>query len=776
MKRTRWTMRLLGGLMLTAAAGGGCKQQLVMEPGDYQTTLAAAGAAGRVEASPYTPIEPLPLPPGTAPASILDPSLPARYLTLKEAVAIALESGYTGNSALNPGNQSDALPQFTGRGTTGTDSLRTFAVEPAIAAAEVERSLSKFDARLISSMTWNRNDQPIFSQFQQSFSNGDSATLSTALAKPLPTGGVAGITFSTQYQNLANPPANAGQILPTSYTPRLQFVFEQPLLQAFGVEINQLTANHPGSFLIPGFRTTGQGTEGILITRLRADQQRAQFDQYVNQMLLNVETAYWNLYASYFALASQEEGLKQALDAYLFFLARNIGGIARPQLVFQNESQYHQFRTQVVNARATVLARERALRNLLGLRSDAGDRLVPVDEPTVAPFRADDRALYAEGRLYRPELLIIRQEVKARQLDLLAQRNLRRPDLRFISSYDVAGIGPRLDGANISDNALRSFGANDFNSWQVGLRLEMPLGFRDANAITRQADLNLKRVVIQMRDAEYKMDEVITDRKRRTEQNYALIETNRAGRRASEQFILLDEEIRKSGAGGIGNDAASFVANLLVARQQLATQTANEFQAIADYNVSLAQLEYEKGTIQRYNNVSVNEGPLPAHVQKKAADHFAARQEAIKLREQPADTRPYEPGMLPRTTGLPETVFPSRVDGLPGLPVPPPSSTGTSLPAPTTAPVTPAPSPTPAAPPVPLTPMAPANPVSVAPPLSDSGLPIIPPAAGGRSQLVPADAPGTFNWTGNVTLPVRTSSGPAVPDAAPPPAAPFPPR
>jgi hypothetical protein len=52
------------------------------------------------------------------------------------------------------------------------------------------------------------------------------ATVSTQLVKPLPTGGLAGITFRTDYelttQNAAVNPA---------YQPRLGFVFEQPLLQ-----------------------------------------------------------------------------------------------------------------------------------------------------------------------------------------------------------------------------------------------------------------------------------------------------------------------------------------------------------------------------------------------------------------------------------------------------------------------------------------------------------------------------------------------------------------
>ena len=741
MKRSRWTIRLIGGLALTAGMAGGCKQPLLMDPADYTNSVVNAGAYGRVETDPHRPIDPGPVPAGGSFATPLDPSLPPRAFSLKEAIAVALEQGTVGGSALQPGLVSDQLPQFTGRGTSGTDAIRAFAVDPAIAGAEVERSLSKFDARFVSSITWNQNDSPSFSQFQQAFANGDAATFSSSVAKPLPTGGVAGITFTTQYNKLANPPANTGQILAQSYTPRLQFVLEQPLLQAFGVEVNQILPNHPGSFLIPGFRTTGVGTEGILITRLRQDQQRAQFDTQVNQMLLNVETAYWNLYAAYYNLAAQEEGLKQALSAFKYIKDRQVAGIARLQQVYQTEVQYHQFRGQVVSARNLVLTRERNLRGLLQLRSNAGDRLVPIDEPVIAPFKADPRELYIEGRQNRPELLTIMQEYKAQQLNLLAQKNLRRPDLRLLGSYDVAGIGRRLDGANEADNAFRSLAANNFNTWQVGLRFDMPIGFRDANAIVRQAELNQKRVATQLYNAEFKLQEVILQRYRDAEQSYLLIETARSGKQAAEQQIQKDLELIQQGVVGAGGqDPASFTLTLLQAQQNLAIQTALEYQNIANYNIALAQIEYEKGTIQHYNNVSVAEGALPASVAKKAADHFAARSAAIELRERPDAN----------TLALPVAPLGPLPPENPMLPPPPPMSTGTAeAPPPAIAPPPAAPSRESTPEPRPLTPATP-----------PAG-----PAVQGRPQLLPADVPGTFEPTGTVVLPTRNTRGPATPDA-----------
>ncbi len=735
MKRKRWTIAKLSGLLWTCGVvggGAGCKQQLFTEPADHHAAI-DKGLMARLETSPHESVLPLIAPTGTAPATVLDTNRPVRYITLKESIAIGMERGNVGGGQQNnPGLLSDLLPSFTGRGTTGTDSIKAFALQPAVAAAEIERSLSKFDARFISSLTWNQTDNPTLT-LQQSFSNGDSATLSSTLAKPLPTGGVAGITFSPQYLKRAQPPSNTSFVsLPVSYTPRLQFVFEQPLLQSFGVEVNQLNANHPGSLLIPGFRTTGQGTEGILLTRVRLNQQRADFDRQVNTHLLNIEASYWNLYSSYYNLAAQESGAKQALEGYFYFTKRFSSGLTKEATVYQNLAQYERFRTLVVRARDQVLESERNFRGLLGMRSDDGTRLVPTDEPNLAPFNPDWGESFQEMVANRPELMIIRQEVKVKQLDLLNQKNLRRPDLRLLTSYDVAGLGPRLDGANVSDNAFRSLASNQFNTWQVGVRFEMPIGFRDANGLVRQASLNLRIAVEQMLDTERKSEEVLARQYRQIATSYKQIETNRSQRYALQRQLELEFNRR---AGGLftEQDTVAF----LQAQQNLAQVIADEYAAIANYNVSLASLEYAKGTIQRYNNVTVGEGPLPDYVQKKAADHFAARENALKLREQPANAA------LP---GLPG--WKSEID--PTQPVPqmaPPAASPYGLP-----PGVPPGTPTLPAPrdvtPDPTTPKPPA-------PLSNgSGT-----TTQVRPQLVPADAPpptGTFRPTGTVVLPSNT--------------------
>jgi outer membrane protein TolC len=655
MKRTRWTARIAGGLL---ALGGlsGCQKNIFLEPSDYKDALRTP-LLNQLENEPHSPIAPSVLNPGAPPATALDPSRPPQYVTLKELIARAVESGNIGGQGgiNNTGFINDTLPQFGGRAVTGTDTIRALVLDPAVAGADIERALSKFDARWINSITWSKQDQAVLN-LQQSFSNGDSATFSSTLAKPLATGGVAGVTFSTNYQKLANPPLNQGFVtLPTSYTPRLQFLFEQPLLQNFGVEINQLNPQHPGSLLIGGLRPSGgTTTEGILVTRIRFDQQRAAFDQQINQQLTNVETAYWNLYSAYYNLYAQEETLKQAFDLLSIIRQRFEAGTLAKQDYTQTLGQYWLFREQVLTARQQVLNSERQLRGLLGQNSfSEGTRLVPIDEPTLAPYTPDYFEAANEALANRPELILARHDLKFRQLDLVLQKNQRRPDLRFFSSYDLNGLGSQLDGSRnfqsgvnsttgqpifSPQNALSSLASNQFNSWQVGLRADIPLGFRDANAATRQAQLNVLRSYYQLQDAERKTLEQITQLYRDVNQLNKLIDYRRQRRLALTETLRLNKELIEA-----GNWRVETLFNLLQVQRDAAGAVALEFQAIGQYNAALSQLEFAKGTIQRYNNVSVNDGPLPGFVTKRAADHFAERANALILRERPADLAPVDP-------------------------------------------------------------------------------------------------------------------------------------
>ncbi len=509
----RWKS-LFGGMALLLVVMAGCKQPIINTTADYDHYAQLMPAANS-ENDPNAVSQPL-IKPCPTPATVLDPERKPRPIALAEAIARALEFGTIGrtdltgslilsaqgiSAAANP--VIDPFPTVTALGqgplipSQNSDSIRVRRLDPAVIGSNVDLALSRFDAIWNTSMTWTTTDQPIGTPLQtfQAGSSGvgavvqEQATFSSTLVKPLPTGGLAGITFNLPYTQ-TNLPARVNP----AYQPQLQFSFEQPLLRGYGIEINQVSQSHPGSILnlIPFFQGAtnplAPSQESILVSRLRFDQTRAYFEQGLNFMVLNVEIVYWNLYYSYWELYGAEQGLRQAYETWKIADAGFRAGRVNVADLAQARGQYEQFRAQRLSALSDVMELERQLRGMLSLPMEDGCRLIPCDAPTLAPFRPDWDVSLAEALANYPDLAIVRDEVKANQMNVIALKNQLLPDLRVTAQYDTNSIGTSLDGAG-ANNALRDLASNHFNDWSIGLRLIVPVGFRAAHANLRFAQL-----------------------------------------------------------------------------------------------------------------------------------------------------------------------------------------------------------------------------------------------------------------------------------------------
>jgi outer membrane protein TolC len=622
----RWKT-MVTGLALALASAVGCKQQCFLAECDYDHYVKDLGLPPNLPCDPSVSVTPS-ISQIAAPATVMNPERPVRYLSLAEAIAMSLEHGTPGSPSLN-GTTNPSLLTFAGRAVFDPQpNIRALSVDPAIAADDIEASLAKFDARWVTSMNWSVTDEPTGNNVLQSFQNGDHATFASSLLKPLPTGGVAGITFTTAYTNLTQPTAG---IVNPAYRPNLQFQFEQPLLQGFGVETNQLRSVHPGSLLTP-FQTnplaerSGGPVEGILITRLRFDQQRAEFEYFVNTMVVNVEVAYWNLYGSYWALYSREQALRQAFEAWKINRERFEAGRIAIQDVAQTRQQYELFRAQRLQALGTVIDNERNLRTLVGLPIEDGSRLVPVDTPTLAPYQPDWSTSINEALALRPELVLARQDVKFRQLDLINVQDALKPDLRFTSTYNINSIGTHIDGGpSDPNNAFSNLAKDQFNDWSLGLRLDVPLGFRDAHAAIRSARLNLARSYTTLKDQENKTHQFLGQQYANVIEFYELIRAQRAQREAA--AVQLGARFKEFLAG---RGTLDF---LLEAQRVWADALRDEFNAIYQYNSAIATFEYAKGTLLQHDNVVIGEGVLPHCAQVRAVEHERERTKALVLRE-----------------------------------------------------------------------------------------------------------------------------------------------
>jgi outer membrane protein TolC len=686
--------RFFLALALLLAVMAGCKQRCFLtEPDFNQTVVTNLEGLQQNPTLGNTPITAMVPPPPTL--ENLDRKV--RFISLQECIALCLEQGTVGQpSLLFPGTALDNLVAFggpggpsatLGTGASGSDAIRVLALDPAFRGATIEGALSKFDAAFVASAQYQITDQPIGTAQQTFIAGGPTtqisanettnATGSMQFLKPLPTGGVAGITFNLPY-TFTNLPARVNP----SWQPQLLFQFEQPLMQGFGVEINQIRPGHPGSLLNPNILNSAPESEGILISRLRFDQQRAEFERNVIQMLLNVEVAYWNLYGAYWQLYSREQGLRFAYEAFKLSRFRFEAGQVKAADFYQTKGQYELFRAQRIQAISTVLEDERQLRALTGLPIEDGTRLMPSDPPTLAPYQPNWTTALEECLTKRPELYMARQEVKVQQLNLLNAKNQMLPDLRFLASYDYNGLGGRLDGNSTTvggapENALRSLASGQFSDWSVGLRLVVPLGFRFASVQVRQAQLALARAMETLKDQEMKAQRFLGRYYEQISVSYENIRANRAQREAFGEQLRARQEEYRAGRGTLDI--------LLEAQRFWADALASEYQAIVTYNNNLVEWEYVKGTIMQHDNVMIAEGGLPACAQVRAVDHERERTAALVLRERASPVPPSACGTTECGGGvsLPAALAATPpLKEVPALPATPPAP-GQTLPAPT---------------------------------------------------------------------------------------------
>jgi RNA polymerase sigma factor (sigma-70 family) len=194
------------------------------------------------------------------------------------------------------------------------------------------------------------------------------------------------------------------------------FAFHPPLhyplgLEGFlGLEGLSQTPRHAAS--VRALADVTDKGRGIVLNGIPRTAPRAGLERNVNQMLLNVETAYWNLYGSYWQLYSREQGLRFTYEAWKIVGAKyKVGRVSLADFA-QSEGQYNLFRSQRLQAIDTVLDNERQLRAILGLPTEDETRLVPSDSPSLVEMQPNWEKSLDMALKERPELRLAREDVE----------------------------------------------------------------------------------------------------------------------------------------------------------------------------------------------------------------------------------------------------------------------------------------------------------------------------------------------------------------------------
>ena len=184
----------------------------------------------------------------------------------------------------------------------------------------------------------------------------------------------------------------------------------------------------------------------------------------------------------------------------------------------------------------------------MGLAASDGRLIRPKDEPTTAKVTFDWCDVLNEGLVRSVELRQQKWIVKRAELELIAAKNFLLPKLDFVAQYRWLGLGNRLDGPNSFDvnntaspppdsNAYRTLTSGEFQEWQMGVQLNMPLGFRREMAGVRNAQLTVTRERTKLQEGELELSHQLAYAVRDLETDYVLSQTDFNRRIAAQRQV-----------------------------------------------------------------------------------------------------------------------------------------------------------------------------------------------------------------------------------------------
>ncbi|HJO03391.1 MAG TPA: TolC family protein [Acidobacteriota bacterium] len=246
----------------------------------------------------------------------------------------------------------------------------------------------------------------------------------------------------------------------------------------------------------------------LRLARANTAVSRVSFVAQVEQVLLQVEQAYWELVFAERDLEVKESSWRLATEQLERTRVQVEVGLTAPVEATQAEVQVAGRETDLIVARNALDNSRDALRALLRAdRLPAGweTQLIATEEPTVVAAEIDVDAAVQQARERRAEMAAAAATIGARHVEVEATRNALLPRIDLIGQVSANGIGGDLivrDGffgdvvevvpGSYNDAVKELFGLG-FTSWSAGFNITVPLGNSAAEGNYAQATLNEDR-------------------------------------------------------------------------------------------------------------------------------------------------------------------------------------------------------------------------------------------------------------------------------------------
>jgi outer membrane protein TolC len=472
-----------------------------------------------------------------------------RYLSLNEALRRALEN-------------SEVIRVLAG--VTATSSGRTI-YDTAIAVTPIDIAKAKFDPVFQANSTQRRNETPFLDPLTPAIDGLTTAgnDYGVKVTDRNLLGGTAAIGADNRWdsRDIGGFSSRNQPVMSVSYT--------QPILAGAGRAANEAP---------------------IVAARLQQEQSYFQFKDAMQRLVRDVIAAYWLLVQARTELWAREIQVEQLEFSFRSLEAKADVGLRNRPAAAQAQASWSNARATLVQARANVLQREAALRNILGLPPEDGQRLVPSTPPTRDRIEFRWKEIVETAQSSRPDLIELNLILDADRQRLVQQSNLAKPSLDATAGYRWNGLSGRtLAGESVSA------GPGDNTDWTMGVVFTVPLSLRESRARVRNQELLIAKDRANIQQMLHQVEHQLATSLRTIEQNLQQYEAYREARQASAFNV-------RAQRANIQAQRDTILSELL-AITDWANAVAAEAQSLTAYNTELANLELQSGTILETHGV-----------------------------------------------------------------------------------------------------------------------------------------------------------------------------
>jgi outer membrane protein TolC len=437
--------------------------------------------------------------------------------------------------------------------------LKAQLISPAIAAERISEEEARFEAALVSNLSYSKSDTPTSTTLAGS--KVDTSNMDLGVRVPLRTGGT--LTFDlADYRGKTN---NIFSTLNPAYASDLSLSLSQPLLRGAGTRAN---------------------THAIRLAAYDRQITDARTKLEVIRTIAAVDRLYWRLYAARRELEVRKKEYDLA-QAQLEQARRFVDSGERAQVeIVRAEAGVAQRLEAIILAENNLRDTQRDLKRALNksdLQMQTPTTLVPATQPDPVRYELQKEKLVQTALDSRMELLELELQIAqdVSTVDYMANQALPLVTLDY--TYNVNGLGPTRD------KSYDLLFDKRFEDHRFGLQLLVPLGNEAAESRLRQAFYLRRQRLASKEGRESTIELEVLNAIDQLEANWQRVLAGR--QRTILDGRLYQAEKRQYEIG------LRTTTDVLQAQTTFADAQSAEILALAEYQIALVDLSYATGTI-----------------------------------------------------------------------------------------------------------------------------------------------------------------------------------